>query len=146
MGNSKLHVTIHIDGGARGNPGPAAAGVVIRDAADGQAIYEGGLFLGKATNNQAEYNGLLSGLKQAIELGAVAADVFSDSELMVKQINGQYRVKNQGLRPLFEEAKDLAALLESFNIQHVRRENNKEADRLVNEALDAKRNVEDAAV
>src|SRR6056297_1622281 len=86
MGNSKLHVTIHIDGGARGNPGPAAAGVVIRDAADGQAIYEGGLFLGKATNNQAEYNGLLSGLKQAIELGAVAADVFSDSELMVKQI------------------------------------------------------------
>jgi len=146
MGNSKLHVTIHIDGGARGNPGPAAAGVVILDAADGQAIYEGGLFLGKATNNQAEYNGLLSGLKQAIELGAVAADVFSDSELMVKQINGQYRVKNQGLRPLFEEAKDLAARLESFNIQHVRRENNKDADRLVNEALDAKRNVEDAAV
>ena len=139
-----LSVTIHIDGGSRGNPGPAAAGVVIQ-ADDGAVLYEGGLYLGRATNNVAEYRGLLAGLKAAAELQASRVRVLSDSELLVRQMNGSYRVKNEGLLPLFEEAQELAAKFEHCTFQHVPREQNKEADHLVNQAINVKRNVEDAA-
>lgn len=140
-----LQVIIHIDGGARGNPGPAAAGVVVRDA-DGTSLYEAGLYLGTATNNVAEYSGLLAGLKKAAELGAADVEVVSDSELMVRQMNGVYRVKNEGLKPLFEDARQLQRHFKVFTIRHVRREHNKDADGLVNEAIDRKKNVGDAAV
>jgi ribonuclease HI len=139
-----LNVTIHIDGGSRGNPGPAGAGVVLKD--DGGAmLYQGGLFIGRATNNVAEYSGLIAGLKAAAELKASKVRVVSDSELLVRQMNGQYRVKNEGLKPLFEQAKRLAEQFSRCEFQHVRRELNKEADHLVNQAIDARRNVEDAA-
>jgi ribonuclease HI len=136
-----LSVIIHIDGGSRGNPGPAAAGIVIRDAADNEILCGHGFFLGHATNNVAEYRGLIEGLKKAAELGAQKVDVVSDSELMVRQMNGQYRVKNPGLATLFQEAGLLRKNFKHFNIRHVRREQNKDADRLVNQALDLKQDV-----
>lgn len=132
---------IEIDGGARGNPGPAASGVIVKDAADGQVIFAGGFYLGKATNNVAEYNGLLKGLAKATELGATAVAVRSDSQLMVCQMTGQYRVKNEGLRPLYEEAQKLSRRFQRFSIQHVYREENKLADRMVNQAIDLKQDV-----
>jgi ribonuclease HI len=134
-------VIIHIDGGSRGNPGPAASGVVIRNAADNEILCGHGFFLGHATNNVAEYRGLIEGLKKAAELGAKKVDVVSDSELMVCQMNGQYRVKNPGLMPLFQEATQLRKNFQQFNIRHVRREQNKDADRLVNQALDLQQDV-----
>lgn len=145
MGKDALHVKICIDGGARGNPGPAGAGVVISDRKDGQIIYEGGIFIGQATNNVAEYSGLLHGLETAARLGAVQVDVVSDSELLVRQMTGRYRVKNEGLKPLYEKALTLAGRFDRCDYRHVRREENKEADRLVNQAIDLKRNVEGAA-
>lgn len=145
MTNKELAVVINIDGGARGNPGPAGAGVVIKTADDGTVIFEGGFFIGKATNNVAEYHGLLEGLAAADKLQADAVEVFSDSELMVRQMNGQYRVKNAGLKPLYERACRLRKKFGSFTIRHVRREENKAADKLVNQAINLKQNVEDAA-
>jgi ribonuclease HI len=145
MTNKELAVVINIDGGARGNPGPAGAGVVIKTADDGTVIFEGGFFLGKATNNVAEYHGLLEGLLAADKLQADAVEVISDSELMVRQMNGQYRVKNAGLKPLYERACRLRGKFSSFTIRHVRREENKAADKLVNQAINLKQNVEDAA-
>ena len=139
-----FRVSISVDGGARGNPGPAAAGVVVR-AEDGTVLHESGLFLGRATNNVAEYRGLLAGLETALALGAGQAEVLSDSELMVRQMNGQYRVKNDGLKPLYAKAKSLAEKFDSFTIRHVRRDANKTADKLVNQALSAGKNVGDAA-
>jgi ribonuclease HI len=136
-----LSVTIHIDGGSRGNPGPAASGIVIRNAADNQILCGHGFFLGHATNNVAEYRGLIEGLKKAAELGAKKVEVVSDSELMVRQMLGQYRVKNPGLATLFQEAAQLRKNFQQFNIRHVRREQNKDADRLVNQALDLKQDV-----
>jgi ribonuclease HI len=144
MSAESLRVTVHIDGGARGNPGPAGSGVVVTDRADGQAIYEGGIFIGHATNNVAEYRGLLAGLEAAKKLGAVEVEVVSDSELLVRQMTGQYRVKNAGLQPLHHKAKDLAEGFRRCTYRHVRREDNTRADELVNAAIDAKRNVEDA--
>ena len=141
-----LRVIMHIDGGSRGNPGPAGAGVVIADSADQQSIYEAGFFLGKKTNNQAEYAGLLEGLVAAGRLGAAEVEVFSDSQLLVRQMLGEYRVKNQGLIPLFQQAKKLASGFSRCEFQHVRREKNVEADRLANMAMDARGNVEDATV
>ena len=99
MSKRSLHVRICVDGGARGNPGPAAAGVVIHDAKDGAVLHQAGVFLGGATNNVAEYRALLYGLEVAAKLGAVGADVLSDSQLMVRQMTGHYRVRNDGLRP-----------------------------------------------
>ena len=139
-----MHVRIHIDGGARGNPGPAGAGVVIQ-ADDGTSLFEGGYFLGRATNNVAEYTALLRALERAEALAAGEAEVFSDSELLVRQMTGQYRVRNAGLRPLYEEACRRAGRFKRVSFQHVRRERNTDADRLVNLAVEAKRNVEDAA-
>lgn len=128
-------VTIHIDGGSRGNPGPAAAGVVITDA-EGNTVFEGGLFIGKATNNVAEYSGLVAALKAAAKLGAKEIDLFSDSELLVKQMLGEYRVKNAGLRPFYQEACSLVNQFDRVDISHVRREQNTQADALANMAMD----------
>jgi len=140
-----LRVKVHIDGGARGNPGPAAAGVVIRTEDDGTIIHQAGVFLGRATNNVAEYSALLAGLEAADRLAASEVEVLSDSELLVRQMNGQYRVRNSGLKPLYDRARRLAERFEDFSIRHVRREHNLDADRLVNQALKLERNVEDAA-
>ncbi|MCI0642365.1 MAG: ribonuclease HI family protein [Gemmataceae bacterium] len=125
---------IYTDGGARGNPGPAGFGYVIQPP--GQAVIEEQGFLGTATNNIAEYTGLVRALEHAQKLGARRVVVFSDSELMVKQMNGEYKVRNPGLLELFEEAKELCKAFESVKLRHVPRAENKHADRLYNEALD----------
>ncbi len=132
-----MHCTIHIDGGARGNPGPAAAGVVIVDADNDQPLLEAGYFLGKTTNNVAEYNGLLRALDAAADLGAGRIDIHSDSELMVRQIHGEYRVKSPDLKPLFQQAVQRLAGFDNWTLTHVRREKNKRADQLANIAMDA---------
>jgi ribonuclease HI len=124
------------DGGARGNPGPAAYGFVLEDE-DGDVLAAHGEAIGVATNNVAEYSALLAGLARAAELGVDELEVVSDSELMVKQLNGEYRVKNAALQDLFLEASRLARKLPRVTYRHVRREHNELADRLVNEALDA---------
>jgi probable phosphoglycerate mutase len=136
-----LRVNVYIDGGARGNPGPAAAGVVVCCADDGAVLQEAGIFLGRATNNVAEYRGLLEGLRLAAELRAQEVEVVSDSQLLVFQMTGQYRVKNAGLKPLHRQALDLAAKFRRCSYRHVPREENTRADRLVNQALDLRRNV-----
>ena len=125
----------HIDGGARGNPGPAGYGVVIEDAA-GQTVAELSKFLGHQTNNYAEYSGLLAALEYALAHGSKALEVISDSELLVKQINGQYKVRSPILLDLYQRAKALIARLDWFNIHHVLRGKNKEADALANRAMD----------
>lgn len=131
-----MHVLIQVDGGSRGNPGPAAAGVSITDAG-GTALFEAGFHLAPMTNNQAEYHGLLYALREARRIGATKLDIQADSELLVRQINGQYKVKNEGLRPLYERAiKDLRTF-ESWRMVHVRREFNARADQLANRAMDA---------
>jgi ribonuclease HI len=124
------------DGGARGNPGPAAYGFVL-EADDGTILAAEGAAIGIATNNVAEYSGLIAGLRRALELAVPEVEVVSDSELMVKQMRGEYRVKNAALRELFGEATRLARQLSKVEYRHVRRAQNELADRLVNEALDA---------
>ena len=137
-----MKLTINIDGGSRGNPGPAGAGVVARDEA-GTVLAAQGVYLKHATNNVAEYTGLLTALETARQLGGSDVTIISDSELLVRQMNGQYRVKNEGLKPLFDQASTLAAQLPRVKFTHVRREYNKDADRLANLAMNAKRNVEE---
>jgi ribonuclease HI len=127
---------LYTDGGARGNPGPAAYGYVL-EAADGTVLAAEGEAIGIATNNVAEYRGLVAGLARAIELAVPEVEVRSDSELMVKQMNGVYRVKNEALRALSLEAARLARQLGHVDYVHVLRVQNELADRLVNEALDA---------
>ena len=124
----------HIDGGARGNPGPAGYGVRI-EAADG-AVTELKESLGVATNNVAEYRGLIAALAWAVRSGTTRLHVRSDSLLLVKQMRGEYRVKSAGLQPLWVEARGLARQIGDVQFEHVRRELNKEADRLANEAMD----------
>jgi ribonuclease HI len=124
------------DGGARGNPGPAAYGYVIEDE-DGNTLAAHGEAIGVATNNVAEYSALLAGLEKAAELGVTELEVVSDSELMVRQMLGQYKVKNEALRDLWEDALRLARRIGRVTYKNVRREHNQLADRLVNEALDA---------
>jgi ribonuclease HI len=124
------------DGGARGNPGPAAYAFVL-EAEDGDLIASEGVAIGTATNNVAEYSGLVAGLRRALELGVKQVELVSDSELMVKQMRGEYRVKNEGLRSLYDEAQRLAREIGDVEYRHVRRAENELADRLVNEALDA---------
>jgi probable phosphoglycerate mutase len=131
-GNS---ATAHIDGGSRGNPGPAGYGVHIEHA-DG-SILELKESLGIATNNVAEYKGLLAALRWATAHGVVALHIRSDSELLVKQMKGVYKVRNPGLQPLYEEARALAREIGRVTFEHVRREFNKDADRLANEAMDS---------
>ncbi len=141
MAAKALHVRIHTDGGARGNPGPAAGGFVIVDVADDTVLHAEGVFLGQATNNVAEYSAMIAGLRIAVSLAAAKVDLFSDSELMVRQMTGRYRVKNEGLKPLFAEARELAEQFQRCDFHHVRREKNQQADALVNQALDAGRSV-----
>jgi probable phosphoglycerate mutase len=127
--------TAHCDGGSRGNPGPAAYGAVIEDP-NNRIVAKLSGFLGRQTNNYAEYKGLLAVLAWAGSHGVRQLRVVSDSELMVKQMKGQYKVASPGLRPLWEEARRLAHDLNRFEIQHTLRGGNKEADRLANEAMD----------
>jgi ribonuclease HI len=128
--------TINVDGASRGNPGHSAAGWVIRDA-DGQVLIEEGAYLGEETNNRAEYLALLFALEDAMLLSAEHVTVRSDSELLVKQMTGAYRVKNKVLKGFFERAKRLAGGFKSFHIEHVPREENRDADRAANEAIDS---------
>jgi ribonuclease HI len=131
-----LKARLFTDGGARGNPGPAAYGYVL-EADDGTVLAAHGEHIGTATNNVAEYSGLVAGLRKALELHVPDVEVVSDSELMVKQMRGEYRVKNEALRELSVEASRLARELGNVEYRHVKRAHNEEADRLVNEALDA---------
>jgi ribonuclease HI len=124
------------DGGARGNPGPAAYGYVL-ETDDGTVLAAHGEAIGTATNNVAEYRALVAGLEKALELQVDEVEVVSDSELLVKQMRGEYKVKNEALRDLSSEAARLARQLKSVSYTAVRREHNELADRLVNEALDA---------
>ena len=131
-----MKARLFTDGGARGNPGPAAYGFVL-ETEDGTVLAAEGHAIGVATNNVAEYSGLVAGLRKALELHVPDVEVVSDSELLVKQMRGEYRVKNEALRALFVEASTLARNLESVEYRHVKRAHNELADRLVNEALDA---------
>ena len=128
-------ITVYIDGGARGNPGPAGYGVRVEDEA-GTLIDELHGGIGAATNNVAEYNGLLAALRWALAHGEREVRVRSDSELLVKQMRGEYKVKHPGLQPLYAQARLLAAKLDRVRFEHVRRELNKEADRLSNLGMD----------
>ena len=127
---------INTDGASRGNPGPAAIGVTLKNA-DDELVAVISEKIGVTTNNQAEYRALIEGLKKAISLGAKEVVIRADSELIVKQLLGQYRVKNADLKPLYEEAKRLAGGLTNCKIAAITRGYNKEADRLCNKALDA---------
>jgi ribonuclease HI len=127
--------TAHCDGGSRGNPGPAGYGAVIEDP-EGRVVARLGEYLGRQTNNFAEYQGLLAVLAWAVEHGAKRLRVVSDSELMVRQMKGIYKVGSPALRPLWEEARRRAARLEGFEMRHTLRGGNQEADRLANEAMD----------
>ena len=131
-----MKARLFTDGGARGNPGPAAYGFVIEDE-DGAVLASEGEAIGEATNNVAEYSGLIAGVRRALELGVSDLEVVSDSELMVKQMRGEYRVKNEALRALSVEAGRLARELGTVEYRHVRRAHNELADKLVNDALDA---------
>jgi ribonuclease HI len=127
-------LTLFCDGASRGNPGPGSYGFVV--FSDGEIVDQQGARLGTVTNNVAEYQGLVSGLKRCLELGAAEITVKSDSELLVRQLNGQYKVKAPQLKILFDEAKGLLHRFKKTSISHVRREENSLADALANEALD----------
>ena len=127
---------IYTDGGARGNPGPAGIGAVLKNEA-GEIVAEISEYLGVATNNQAEYKAVVAAIKKAKELGATELDFFLDSELVVKQLNREYKVKNHDLATLFVQVYNAVLGFKKVTFKHVRRELNKEADRLVNKALDA---------
>ena len=130
-----MKVVVHVDGGARGNPGPAAVAAVA-SSPDGDELGERNEFIGAATNNVAEYRALLLGIQLARELGASEVEIVNDSELVARQIGGEYKVKNAGLRPLYLEAMRELRDFESWAVRPVRREHNARADELVNEALD----------
>jgi len=125
----------HCDGGSRGNPGPSGYGAVVEDP-QGRTVARLSEYLGRQTNNFAEYSGLVAVLKWANQNSAKHLRVISDSELMVKQIQGKYQVKSPGLRPLYEQAKKKIAQLDGFEIVHALRHKNKDADRLANQAMD----------
>jgi ribonuclease HI len=137
-----MKVDLYTDGGARGNPGPAAIGVVIKQ--EGQVVEKYGDTIGKATNNQAEYRALVSGLKKARSLFGkkkakdLEINVFADSELLVKQLNHQYKIKDEAIQKLFIEIWNLVLDFREVKFNHVKREENKEADELLNQALDGK--------
>jgi ribonuclease HI len=129
-------IVLHIDGGSRGNPGPAAYGVTVEDAS-GAAVAAFSKFIGRTTNNVAEYQGLLAALEYSIQNHYQRIVILTDSELLARQMEGVYKVKSPDLKPLFERARDLVAKLEHVTIRHVPREQNAAADRLANQALDA---------
>lgn len=130
-----MRVVVNVDGGARGNPGPAAIAAVVQEPGGG-VLEERGERIGEATNNVAEYRALLLGIERAAALGASELELVGDSELIVKQVKGEYKVKHAGMRELHAQVKRALQDFESWSIRHVRREQNAEADRLVNEALD----------
>lgn len=130
-----MKLIVNVDGGARGNPGPAAVGVVVRDAG-GEVLEEVGERIGEATNNVAEYRALLRGIELATGHGATELELIGDSELVVRQVEGKYKVKNAGIKPLHAEVKGALRDVDSWSIRHVRRAENADADRLVNQALD----------
>jgi ribonuclease HI len=131
-----VKLVIHVDGGSRGNPGPAAAGAVLRTT-DGVVVDEASRTLGRATNNVAEYQAVLLGLERARALGATEVELVNDSELIAKQLNGRYKVKHVDMKPLYATARDALAGFERWSIRSVPRAQNADADRLVNAALDA---------
>jgi len=133
-----MKVIVHVDGGARGNPGPAAAAAVISDP-DGTVLAEPTQALGIATNNVAEYRAVLLGLTHAAELGASEVELVNDSELVARQIQGRYKVRNAALRPLHEQALGALGAFERWSIRSVPREQNADADALVNATLDQRR-------
>lgn len=126
---------IYSDGGARGNPGPAGIGVIAYDE-NKNKVFEISEYIGETTNNQAEYRAVIAGIKKAKELGAKEVDFYLDSELVVKQLNQEYKVKNQDLAPLFVQVYNASLSFKKIKFYHVRREFNKEADQLANEAMD----------
>jgi ribonuclease HI len=130
-----MRVVVHVDGGARGNPGPAAVAAVAASP-EGEPLGERKLYIGEATNNVAEYRALLLGLELARHLGAEEVEVINDSELIARQIGGEYKVKHAGLKPLFSEAMRELRGFDRWSVRPVRREQNARADELVNEALD----------
>ena len=127
-------VVIHSDGVSRGNPGPAAIGAIIRDER-GRLLASISQPIGRATNNQAEYRAIIAALEKALALGARQVELNSDSELVVRQIKGQYRVRKEALRPLYQRVKELQSFLEGFTVRHIPRQQNREADKLANAAL-----------
>lgn len=127
-------VHLYIDGAARGNPGPAGIGIVLLDE-NNNKIKDFYKFIGKATNNIAEYNALVYGLQEAIALGAKEVVINSDSELIARQLKGDYRVKNAGIKPLFEQAVHMLDNLDKVEVRHIDREQNKEADKLAKKAI-----------
>lgn len=131
------HIILYSDGGARGNPGPAGVGVVMYAKDTLEEIQTIAEYIGEATNNQAEYTALLKGLEGAIKLGAQYVECYLDSELVVKQLNREYKVKNKNIAPLFVKVWNLTQQFKSVTFRHVRREKNKVADSLVNKAIDA---------
>ena len=135
-------LTLHFDGGSRGNPGPSAAGCVVTSA-DGTELAKFGRWLGTMTNNQAEYRGLIAVLEKARELGAKQVLVIGDSELVIKQMKGQYKVRNAKLKPLWQAASDLAASFDRVQFDHSLREGNATADRMANLAMDRRSDVEE---
>ena len=128
-------MVVHVDGGARGNPGPAAVAAVATDP-DGNPLAERNAYIGEATNNVAEYRAVLLGIELARELGARELEIVNDSELVARQIGGQYKVKHAGLRPLFIETMRQLREFDRWTVRNVRRESNERADQLVNDALD----------
>lgn len=136
-------LTLEFDGGSRGNPGPAGIGVVVR-AQDGTPLATVGRFIGRATNNVAEYKALILAMEKALELGATKIQIRGDSELIVKQMRGEYRVKNPDLRDLYEQAQHLIRQFDEARIDHNLRDKNKLADKLANLAMDHKAEVTDA--
>lgn len=130
-----MEVHIYTDGGSRGNPGPAASGAVIKTP-EGEVLAEVKKYLGETTNNQAEYVAIVIGLEKAAELGATHVKMFMDTQLAVKQLNGEYKVKNPGIAQRFLEVRNTAMQFKRVTFEHVRREFNKEADALVNQCLD----------
>ncbi len=135
-----MSLIINVDGGSRGNPGPAGAGVVIRDDA-GRRVFEAGFFLGRQTNNAAEYIALVRALEKARTLDAENVKVLSDSELLVRQVTGEYRVKSPSLAPLFEQVQLQLLKISCWQVQHIRREQNQRADELANLAMDRQADV-----
>lgn len=131
-----MELTIYTDGASRNNPGEAGAGVHILE--DGRPLPGLARYLGTTTNNIAEYTAAIMGLEYAVQSGAKHVRMFADSELLVKQVNGQYKVKNEGLKPLHAKVKELIARIGTVEVQYIRREQNKEADALANKAIDEK--------
>jgi len=131
-----MELTIYTDGASRNNPGEAGAGVYILQ--DGEPFEQIARYLGQTTNNIAEYTAAIIGLEHAVKTGARSVRLFADSELLVKQVNGQYKVKNEGLKPLHGRVKELIARIGTVEVQYIPRERNKEADALANKAIDEK--------